>query len=366
MDSDKLLTVIFNFIADIAEENNIDRKLVMLANMGKELVNADRCTVWLIDKKNGTLWTKVAHGLKKTSIKLGQGIAGTVAVTGKKVIINDAYNDTRFDKTIDKKSGYKTENILAIPFKDADEEIIGVFQAINKIPKGHKFTEKDLQRLMLAASYTGKELSSILLQKEIEYTQKEIIFTMAEAGEIRSRETGKHVKRVAEYSEIIALGMGLRESESKLLKMASPTHDLGKIAIPDSILLKPDKLNDKERKIMETHCEKGYKMLKHSERQILKAAATVAYEHHEKWNGTGYPRNLKGEEIHIFGRITALADVFDALGSDRVYKKAWQLDLVLEYIKEKKGKHFDPSAVDSFFKNIEKILKIKEQFKEIF
>ena len=363
---EELLSTIFKYIAEIAEETSIDKKLIMLADMGRILVDADRCTVWLVDKKSNVLWTKVAHGLSKTIIELGHGIAGAVALSGEKVVINDAYNDPRFDKSVDKKSGYVTKSILAIPFKNADDEIIGVFQAINKKNENSDFTETDLQRLLLAAAYTGKELSSMILQQEIEDTQKEIIFTMAEVGEIRSKETGRHVKRVAKYSEILALGLGLTKSEAKLLKMASPTHDIGKIAIPDSILLKPGRLNDDEWKIMRTHCEKGYKMLKHSYRSILKAASIVAYEHHEKWDGTGYPRGLKGEEIHIFGRITALADVFDALGSDRIYKKSWDIDVILDLFKEEKGKHFDPKIVDVFFDNLQEMLKIRERYKDRF
>jgi HD-GYP domain-containing protein (c-di-GMP phosphodiesterase class II) len=365
-DSEKLLQSIFTFISKVVEEKNLDKKLIMLADMGRTLVNADRCTVWLIDKENSKLWTKVAHGLEKTIIELGHGIAGTVALTGEKVVINDAYNDPRFDKTVDKKTGYTTKSILAIPFEDVDGNIIGVFQAINKMSEDAVFTEMDLQRLMLAASYTGKELSSMLLQLEIENTQKEIIFTMAEVGESRSKETGNHVKRVAAYSEVLAIGIGLKKSEAELLKMASPMHDIRKVAIPDAVLLKPGKLNDEEWEIMRSHCEKGFKMLGHSKRRILKAAAIVAYEHHEKWNGTGYPRKLKGEEIHIFGRITALADVFDALGSDRVYKKACELDRIFELFKEEKGEHFDPDVVDTFFENIDEILKIRDFYRDKF
>jgi response regulator RpfG family c-di-GMP phosphodiesterase len=227
-----------------------------------------------------------------------------------------------------------------------------------------KFTEEDVRRLMLAATYTGKELSTVLMQQEIERTQKEIIFTMAEAGEMRSKETGHHVKRVAEYSYILAIGCGMNEKEAELLKMASPMHDIGKVAIPDSILLKPGKLTDEEWDVMRSHALMGYNILKHSERKILKAAATVALTHHEKWNGKGYPYGLAGEDIHLFGRITAIADVFDALGSDRVYKKAWELDRILELFREESGQHFDPALVKVFFDNLDKFLEIRETYKD--
>ena len=202
------------------------------------------------------------------------------------------------------------------------------------------------------------------LRQEIEDTQKEIVFTMGAIGESRSKETGNHVKRVAEYSYILAKAYGLDEKEAQLLKEASPMHDIGKVAIPDAILHKYGYLTDKERKIMNTHAKLGYNMLKHSKRPLLQAAAIIAYQHHEKWDGSGYPRKLKGEEIHIFGRITALADVFDALGSDRCYKKAWSDEKIFALLKEEKGKHFEPKLVDLFFANLNDFLKIRDKFND--
>jgi len=151
-----------------------------------------------------------------------------------------------------------------------------------------------------------------------------------------------------------------------MLKQASPMHDIGKIAIPDSILNKPGRFNDDERKIMDTHSQLGYDMLKHSDRPLLKTASIVAYEHHEKWDGTGYPNNKKGEDIHIYGRITAIADVFDALGSDRVYKKAWSDERIFQLFRNESGKHFEPKLIELFFKNIDKILSVREKFKDQF
>ncbi len=201
-----------------------------------------------------------------------------------------------------------------------------------------------------------------LLNKEIDETQKEIIFTLGESAEMRSKETGNHVKRVAEYSYIIGLGCGMNEKEVNILRLASPMHDLGKIAIPDAILLKPGKLTDEEFEGMKHHTTIGYDIFKNSDREILKAAATIALEHHEKWRGGGYPQNLSGENISLYGRITAIADVFDALASDRVYKKAWELNKVLDTIREERGRHFDPKLVDVFFENLDKILEIKKMY----
>ncbi|QKF78959.1 HD-GYP domain-containing protein [Arcobacter defluvii] len=204
------------------------------------------------------------------------------------------------------------------------------------------------------------------LNHEIEKTQKEVVFTMGAIGESRSKETGNHVKRVAEYSKLLALYYGLNEKEAEMLKQASPMHDIGKVAIPDAVLNKPGRFDESEREIMNTHAALGYEMLKHSNRPLLKMAAVVANEHHEKWDGSGYPRGLSGENIHIYGRITALADVFDALGSHRVYKKAWDDERIFNLFKEERGKHFDPKLVDIFFEHLDEFLKIRETFKDKF
>lgn len=203
------------------------------------------------------------------------------------------------------------------------------------------------------------------LQKEIEHTQKEVVFTMGAIGETRSKETGNHVKRVAEYSRALAKHLGLSKEIVDLIADASPMHDIGKVAIHDNILHKPSKLTDDEFAIMRTHAELGHKMLAHSERPLLRVAARIALEHHERWDGNGYPRHLKGEDISLEGRITAIADVFDALGSDRVYKQAWDDKKIFEYFKKQRSKQFDPKLVDIFFDNLNEFLEIRETFKDV-
>ena len=223
-------------------------------------------------------------------------------------------------------------------------------------------------------SYAMKNMSSSIkdgihqiesLSDEIINTQKEIIYTMGEIAETRSKETGNHVKRVAEYSKLIALKLGINEQEAEMLKLASPMHDIGKVGIPDNILNKPGKLTPEEFEIMKTHAQLGFDMLKHSSKAILQIAAIVSNEHHEKYNGKGYPRGLKGEDIHIFARITAVADVFDALGSDRIYKKAWEDEKIFELFNSEKGEHFDPKVIEAFFHSLDEIKTIRERFKDI-
>ena len=228
-----------------------------------------------------------------------------------------------------------------------------------------KFYQIEIQGVKkekLLLTYLNDVTEVIELNDAIEETQREVIYAMGEIGETRSKETGNHVKRVAKYSKLLATLYGLKEEEAEMLKTASPMHDIGKVGIPDAILNAPRRLSVEEFKIMMTHAELGYEMLKSSTKPILKAAAIVAHEHHEKWDGSGYPRGLSGEEIHIYGRITAVADVFDALGSERVYKKAWELEKILELFDEEKGKHFDPKLIELFTNNLDDFLVIRDRY----
>ena len=203
------------------------------------------------------------------------------------------------------------------------------------------------------------------LHQEIEDTQKEIVYKMGEIGESRSKETGNHVKRVAEYSKKLALLSGLSVEKSEILFTASPMHDIGKVAISDSILKKPGPLTDEEFKIMQTHTTIGFEILKGSSREVLEAASVVANEHHERWDGKGYPNGLAGEDIHIYGRITAIADVFDALGSDRCYKKAWSDEKIYNVFESERGKQFDPNLMDLFLDNKVIFEDIRNKYKDI-
>ncbi len=223
----------------------------------------------------------------------------------------------------------------------------------------------DRNLIEVFARNIGIAYENIDLHKEIEETQREIVYMLGEAVETRSKETGNHVKRVAEISKYIALQYGMSEEEAEVLRLASPLHDVGKIGIPDAILNKPGKLDAAEWEIMKTHAMLGSEMLKSSKKRILKAGAVIAAEHHEKWDGSGYPFSKSGDDIHIYGRITALADVFDALGNDRCYKKAWPLDKVVNLIKEERGKHFEPRIVDILLENLDDIVGICNEYQDI-
>lgn len=199
---------------------------------------------------------------------------------------------------------------------------------------------------------------------ELEKSQLDLVSRLGLAAEYKDNETGMHVKRMSKYSGIIAVEMGLSESDAMLIEQAAPMHDLGKIGIPDHILLKPGKFDADEWEIMKTHVNIGAEILKNGESVLLDWACIIAQNHHEKWDGSGYPQGLKGEAIPLIGRIVAIADVFDALTSSRPYKKAWHIDDAVELIKKESGKHFEPKVVDAFIRCLAKILIIKDRYQE--
>ncbi|WP_420548561.1 DUF3369 domain-containing protein [Curvivirga sp.] len=207
---------------------------------------------------------------------------------------------------------------------------------------------------------------NLSLREEIMDTQREVVYRLGEAVETRSKETGNHVKRVAEMSRLLALKLGMSQRDAEILKHASPLHDLGKIGIPDAVLNKPGKLDEIEWATMQTHTTIGYNMLNDTEREILKVGATISKEHHEKWDGSGYPEGLQGQNISIEARITAVADVYDALASDRCYKKSWPLEKVYELFNQERGKHFDPEIVDLLFENIDGINRIRSRYQDTY
>lgn len=250
LEPEELLGVILDYAVKIAGERSLDNVLMLMADMGKRIVVSDRCTVWLLDDQKGELWSKVAHGVKELRIPLNAGLAGHAVTTGKPIFIDDAYTNAEFRDALasgalqtDKQTGYRTKALMVIPFRNGEGEVIGCYQAVNKMTESGVFSDRDMRNLSLAASYSGKSIESAMLTQEIEETQREIIFTMGEIGESRSKETGNHVKRVAEYSYLLALGLGIPQPEAEILKMASPMHDIGKVAIPDAVLKKTGQAN---------------------------------------------------------------------------------------------------------------------------
>lgn len=232
------------------------------------------------------------------------------------------------------------------------------------VSMNEELSDMDHQLLDIYANNVAITYENLLLGDEIIDTQKELAYILGEAVEQRSKETGSHVRRVAMYSHLLAKLSGIDDIEAEIIKLASPLHDVGKIGIPDRILKKPGKFEPEEWEIMKTHAQIGADLLGRSDNDVIKMGKIIAGQHHERWEGGGYPNNLKGEDIHIAGRITALADVFDALGCKRCYKEPWPMDEILAEINKQKSKQFDPSLVDLLNENIDEFLKIRDEYPE--
>lgn len=281
-------------------------------------------------------------------------------------------------RTIKKRDGSKDIPVIFLTAKadvDAISEgfkvggidyIVKPFHANELLSRVKTHVELSVSRSALkkhAAEVENKaKLQGERLALEIEENQSEMIYILMEVMESTSDETGQHIRRVAETCKLLAQHLDyLTEDDINTVFLASPMHDIGKISIPEEILHKPGKLTDEEMTIMRTHAEKGFELLKNSKRRLTTAASVIALEHHEKWDGTGYPKGLKGDEIHIYGRIIALADVFDALTHKRQYKDAWTVDDAVKYIQKNSGTHFDPSLVQIFTDNLPEFLAIMKE-----
>lgn len=203
---------------------------------------------------------------------------------------------------------------------------------------------------------------SLVQAEQLQLAHIDLIQRLGRAAEYKDTDTGEHIARMSRYSKVLALAYGMSEYEAEQLKQAAPMHDVGKIGIPDSVLLKPGRLNENEYEHMKQHALIGAKILENSTSPLLQLAHKLALEHHEKWDGTGYPYGLKAEEISIEGRIVTIADVFDALTSKRPYKKAWSVEEALDLLKDEAGKHFDPQLVDLFIGQIDSIIEIKNTY----
>ncbi len=251
-----------------------------------------------------------------------------------------------------------------------DDYFIGVYEShlggknLFFIEGIEKINKLDRQLIEIFGTNIGVAFDNQAMYEEVEITQREMIYRMSEAVESRSKETSNHVKRVALTCQYLAKASGMNEKEVEIIYKAAPLHDIGKIAIPDHILNKPGKLNEEEWLIMQSHAQIGYDILSSSELSVLSAGAAIAGEHHENWDGSGYPNGKKGEDIHIYGRITAIADVFDALVNKRCYKAAWALEETLEFFKEMSGVKFDPALVNLLLTCQDDLMAIQNKYKD--
>ena len=360
---ERQLEILLRLGKAISREKDINRLLPTIGELTRDILGADRCSIFIHDRLHNELWTKVAHGVEEViRIPDSKGIAGFAFLSSEVQIVVDAYNDFRFNQDVDRKTNYQTRTILAVPLLGSNGEVLGVFQALNK--KSGIFTHLDAELLELISNYVSAGFENALLLESVQSSRRKLIEKLSTAAEFKDEETSLHTKRVGHYSAVMAKHYGLEEREVERLLLTAPMHDAGKIGIEDSILKKPGKLTDEEFIRMKEHPLIGYELLYDPDDDLLIMAATIAKEHHEKWNGGGYPHGLKGEEISIYARITAIADVFDALTSERPYKRAWSVEEALDLLRSERGRHFDPVLVDIFLSRIEEVMEIYKTFKD--
>jgi HD-GYP domain-containing protein (c-di-GMP phosphodiesterase class II) len=358
------LAIIADFGYQIAHEKRLDKLVELLAEQVRVILDADRCSVFIVDKNEQELWSKVAQDVdgRVLYFPISQGVVGYVARTGQTCNVIDAYNDPNFNSDADLRTGYKTKTILAMAMKNASGKVLGVFQVLNK--HNGVFTDEDEGLLSLLASIAAASVENADLYENIRKSEYETITRLAMVTQLRdTHDLAGHLKRMSEYSKLIALEMGLSSEQAEVIRFASLLHDIGKVGVPDNILLLRRRLTPEEYEEMKMHTIYGAKVLEHPSNELLKIARDVAIGHHENFDGTGYPFSLKGNEIPIEARIVAVADVFDALMSRRVYKEGWELTNTLEYIKEQSGKKFDPVVVEALLKSLPKICEILEREK---
>ncbi|KJU86925.1 response regulator receiver modulated metal dependent phosphohydrolase [Candidatus Magnetobacterium bavaricum] len=362
MEYDDKLDLLLRLGSEISRENDLGKLLGKFGDFSRDIVEAQRCSIFIHDAKRNELWTMFSHGVEEIRMAVNLGVAGYAANTREIQIVTDAYKDFRFSSTTDKKLSYVTNTILAVPLFDKKDNVIGVIEAINK--KQGFFTNIDAELLLLLSQYVSTTLENVFLHNKLRDTNTKLISKLSTAAEFKDDESSKHTTRVALYSKILAEGYGLQKDETEVIKLVSPLHDAGNIGIPNSILKKPAQLTIEEFEIVKTHSIIGYNILKDEDNDILQIAATIARDHHERWDGTGYPNRTKGHNISIHGRMVAIADVFDALTSMRPHRAPWTIEKTIELLIAEKGKHFEPYLVDIFVSKLKEVKEIYTEYKE--
>lgn len=385
MDINYQLEKILEIGISLSQQTDIDVLLNQILLEARRFTNCDAGSLYIKDKDslrfvishcdslNLINKTDIITSFQERKIPISsKSLSGYVALTGETLNIDDVYQipihyGFTIDKSFDIDNNYKSISMLLTPMQIPGGEIIGVLQLINAMDESGNVIafRKEYEKLVQAlASNAAVSINNVKLASKLKKSYLDTIIRLAIAAEYRDKETYHHIERISSYSAIIARHLGFKKEEIELIQYASPMHDIGKLGIPDAVLLKDGKLTPDERKIIEEHTVIGEKILSGSESPMLELSCTIAVTHHEKYDGTGYPKGLKHDEIPIAGRIVAIVDVFDALYSKRCYKPAFELDKVFEIIESEKGKHFDPECVDVFFKSKDEILNIANKYKD--
>ncbi len=353
--AEEKLRLLVEFGTRISSELHLDKLLDIIAQQITQMLDVGRCAIYLKDEDAQELWSKIAQGkgLEHTEIRIpmsSDGFISLAARTGQTINLPNAYEDPRFSIDVDIVTAFRTHATIAVPLKNNTGEVLGVFQVSNK-SDGTPFDKTDEGLLRLLATLASGSIEIAKLYQEVRVAQLETIYRLAVTAEYRDQQdTRQHLKNISIISYLLALALGMSKSEAELIKNASPLHDIGKVALADSILLKPGKLTPEEFETMKSHTVYGGRILEGAHSKVLQMAHKMSLYHHEKWDGTGYPKGLHEEEIPLEARIVTVADVFDALCVFRVYKKAWRTEEALSYILDEAGKSFDPRIVEAFRK----------------
>jgi len=343
-----LLSRLGQILNSTLEHREVRKRAIEAAT---QLMRAETGSLLLIDEKKGELRFEVALGEKEETIKtitlsLGEGIAGWVAQKGKPLIVNHPEEDRRFYKGVNGKTEFKTRNLICVPVK-VKKKVIGVLEAINK-QDGVDFDQEDLSLFASLADQVAIALDNARLYQEQEEMFFQTAESLADAIEKRDPYTGGHTQRVTLYSMAIAQYLPLKPVEKKWLKIAAVLHDIGKIGIEDQILKKPAQLSPEEYDAIKHHADLGAEIIDHI-RQLREIVPGVKY-HHEQINGRGYPNGLKGEDIPLIAKIVSVSDTYDAMTTDRPYRRALTKTAALRELKRCSGTQFDRKVVEAFMR----------------
>jgi putative nucleotidyltransferase with HDIG domain len=356
------LDLILEITRQLMSETDLTVLLQRIAEATTKLVDCDRATVFLVDRDKSELWSKVALGASEIRFPLGVGIAGTVAATGEIVNIPDAYSDPRFNQEIDRRTGYRTNNLLTFPMTGHDGTVIGVFQGVNK--HGGPFTTADQETLSSLASSAGVAVENAQLIDAQKQLWTSLVETLAITVDARDQQTAGHSRRVTRYAEVIAASVGLSLAEIERVRTAGLLHDYGKIAVRDRFLQKAGKLDDAEFAYMKAHAEKTGEFLQHLRfPEDMRDVPLMAAQHHERMDGKGYPLGLSGDQITLGARIVAAADVFDALTAPRYYKPAYPVEKTMEIMRSMCGDHLDPAVFAAVERALPQLIATMEELK---
>jgi putative two-component system response regulator len=367
----------------LSSVHDLQKLLDLILLEARRLTQADAGTLYLV--KGNLLIFRVSQ-CQSLSERLGEermrqlyqsfempvspeSIAGYSALTRKVLNIPDVKQiapeaSYHYNPSWDQKAGYDSHSMMAVPMLNREGEVVGILQLINAMSDGRVIPFRiEHQKLASSlASQAAVAIENAELTEDLKQAHLDTIFRLGVAAEYRDKETANHIKRMSHYCALIARGLGWSEEAVETILWSSLMHDVGKLGIPDSILQKPGRLTPEERKVMELHTTIGGSILKGAKAPVLLKSRIVALTHHEKIDGTGYPRGLKGGKIPLEGRITILADVFDALSSKRVYKEAMPEAEVLRILTEGRGTHFDPAILDVFLGGMEEVRNIKDRY----